>query len=96
MSYVILGRLRQTIDEYFAGKTFGLDILKYSTRSLRRCGAAQMRPYREGCARYSSGMGDLGSPVRYHSKTTPASGPHGAATPRRSLLSPIFRVARFI
>ena len=33
-SYVSLGRLRQTIDEYFANKTFGLDILKYLTRSL--------------------------------------------------------------
>ena len=34
VSYVTLGRLRQTIDEYFAGKTFSLDILKYLTRSL--------------------------------------------------------------
>ena len=63
---------------------------------LRRCGAAQARPYRGGCARYSSGRGDVGRPVRYHGKTAPALGPHGAATPRRSLLSLIFRVARFI
>ena len=34
VSYVTLGRLRQTIDEYFTSKTFGLDILKYLTRSL--------------------------------------------------------------
>ena len=34
VSYVTLGRLRQTIDEYFASKTFGLDILGYLTRSL--------------------------------------------------------------
>ena len=34
VSYVTLGRLRQTIDEYFASKTFGLDILRYLTRSL--------------------------------------------------------------
>ena len=34
VSYVTLGRLRQTIDEYFTGKTFSLDILKYLTRSL--------------------------------------------------------------
>ena len=33
-SYVTMGRLRQTIDEYFANKTFGLDVLKYLTRSL--------------------------------------------------------------
>lgn len=34
VSYVTMGRLRQTIDEYFANKTFGLDILRYLTRSL--------------------------------------------------------------
>ena len=34
VSYVTMGKLRQTIDEYFANKTFGLDILKYLTRSL--------------------------------------------------------------
>ena len=34
VSYVTMGRLRQTIDEYFASKTFGLDILRYLTRSL--------------------------------------------------------------
>ena len=34
VSYVTMGRLRQTINEYFANKTFGLDILKYLTRSL--------------------------------------------------------------
>ena len=33
-SYVTLGRLRQTIDEYFANKTFGLDTLRYLMRSL--------------------------------------------------------------
>ena len=34
VSYVTMGKLRQTIDEYSANKTFGLDILKYLTRSL--------------------------------------------------------------
>ena len=34
VSYVTMGRLRQTIDEYFANKSFGLDILRYLTRSL--------------------------------------------------------------
>ena len=34
VSYVTMGRLRQTIDEYFAGKAFGLDILKYLTCSF--------------------------------------------------------------
>ncbi len=33
-SYVTMGRLRQTIDDYFAGRTFGLDVFKYLTRSL--------------------------------------------------------------
>lgn len=32
--YVTMGRLRPTLDEYFAGKTFGLDILRYLMRSL--------------------------------------------------------------
>ena len=34
VSYVTLGKLRQTIDEYYASKIFGLDILKYLMRSL--------------------------------------------------------------
>ena len=34
VSYVTMSRLRQTIDEYFANKTFGVDILKYLLRSL--------------------------------------------------------------
>ena len=34
VSYVTKGRLRQTIGEYFASKSFGLDILRYLTRSL--------------------------------------------------------------
>ena len=34
VSYVTTDRLYQTIDEYFASKTFGLDILRYLTRSL--------------------------------------------------------------
>lgn len=33
-SYVTMGMLRQTIDEYFVSKTFGLDILRYLARSL--------------------------------------------------------------
>ena len=32
--HVTMGRLRQTIDEYFASKTFGLDIPRHLTRSL--------------------------------------------------------------
>ena len=35
VSCVTMGRLRRTIDEYFASKTFGLDILRYLTCSLR-------------------------------------------------------------
>ena len=34
VSYVTMGRLRQTIEEYFASKTLGLDILGYLTRPL--------------------------------------------------------------
>lgn len=33
VSYVTMGRLRQTIDEYFASKTFGLDVPRYLMRS---------------------------------------------------------------
>ena len=34
VSYATMSRLRQTVDEYFASKTFGLDILRYLTRPL--------------------------------------------------------------
>ena len=52
VSYVTMGRLRQTINECFANKTFGLDILKYLMRSLRRRGAAKTRRPEGGCAAY--------------------------------------------
>ena len=80
VSYVTMGRLRQTIDEYFANKSFGLDILRYLTRYLWG-GAAPPK-----CAR--AGKAALGIPLEWKNGSTPCgtvakSVPYQARTARQ-------------
>ena len=77
-SYVTMGRLRQTINEY-ANKTFGLYVHKYLIPPSGA--AAQMLSCRRDCTCHSTGMGDRGRLVRYRGKTVPALGSRSTTIP---------------